>query len=233
MEELCGCVKNIARMTNLPILADGDTGYGEAINVMRLVRELEDAGAAAVHIEDQVLPKKCGHLNDKVLVSTEQMAAKIAAAKRASRHLLIMARTDSAASEGLDGAIARARAYIAAGADIIFPEALYTPDAFRVFAQAIDAPLMVNMTEFGRTPAMTADELADLGYKIVIWPVSSLRVAAKALEAFYQQLAGDGTTEPQLDKMQTRKRLYEVIGYHDYEALDASIVHSLIPSVKE
>jgi methylisocitrate lyase len=233
MEELCASVKNIARMTNLPILADGDTGYGEAINVMRLVRELEDAGAAAVHIEDQVLPKKCGHLNDKVLVSTEQMAAKIAAAKRASRHLLIMARTDSAASEGLDGAIARARAYVAAGADIIFPEALYTPDDFRSFAEAIDAPLMANMTEFGRTPAMTADELAALGYKIVIWPVSSLRIAAQALETFYRQLASDGTSAPQLNKMQTRKRLYEVIGYHDYEALDASIVHSLVPAVKD
>lgn len=229
MEELTGTVRAIARATGLPLIVDGDTGYGEALNAMRLVRELEDAGAAAVHIEDQVLPKKCGHLNDKTLVSTEQMAAKIAAARKARRHLVIIARTDAAASEGLQGAIARARAYAAAGADVVFPDALTSLEQFRAFAAAVPVPTMCNMTEFGRTPLIDATSLEAAGIGIVIWPVSSLRIAAFAMEAFFAGLAKDGTPAPQLDQMQTRKRLYELIGYHDYEALDASIVKSIAP----
>ena len=229
MEELAGTVRAIARATGLPLIVDGDTGYGEALNAMRLVRELEDAGAAAVHIEDQILPKKCGHLNDKTLIPTAQMAAKIAAARKARRHLVIIARTDAAASEGLDGAIARAKAYAAAGADVVFPDALASLDEFRAFAAAVPVPTMCNMTEFGRTPLIDAATLEAAGIGIVIWPVSSLRIAAHAMEAFFGKLAQDGTTEPQLDRMQTRKRLYELIGYHDYEALDASIVRSIVP----
>lgn len=229
MEELAGTVRSIARATGLPLIVDGDTGYGEALNAMRLVRELEDAGAAAVHIEDQVLPKKCGHLNDKTLVPTDQMAAKVAAARKARRHLVIIARTDAAASEGLQGAIARARAYAAAGADVVFPDALTSLEEFRAFASAVPVPTMCNMTEFGRTPLVDAATLETAGIGIVIWPVSSLRIAAQAMEAFFAQLAQDGTTAPQLDRMQTRKRLYELIGYHDYEALDASIVKSVAP----
>ena len=229
MEELTGTVRSIARATGLPLIVDGDTGYGEALNAMRLVRELEDAGAAGVHIEDQVLPKKCGHLNDKTLVPTEQMAAKIAAARKARRHLVIIARTDAAASEGLDGAIARARAYAAAGADVVFPDALTSLEQFRTFAAAVPVPTMCNMTEFGRTPLIDAASLEAAGIGIVIWPVSSLRIAAFAMEAFFAGLALDGTTAPQLNQMQTRKRLYELIGYHDYEALDASIVKSIAP----
>jgi methylisocitrate lyase len=196
---------------------------------MRLVRELEGAGAAAVHIEDQVLPKKCGHLNDKILVRPDEMAAKVAAAVRARRHLQIIARTDAAASEGVDGAIARARLYVEAGADAIFPEALRSEEAFKAFAAALPVPLLANMTEFGQTPHFTAQQFEQFGFKMVIWPVSSLRIAAKAMEAFYRQLAEDGTTEPQLDRMQTRARLYEVIGYHQYEALDSVIVRSMAP----
>lgn len=229
MEELTGTVRSIARATGLPLIVDGDTGYGEALNAMRLVRELEDAGAAAVHIEDQILPKKCGHLNDKTLIPTTQMAAKIAAACKARRDLVIIARTDAAASEGLDGAIARAKAYAEAGADVVFPDALTSLDQFRAFAAAVPVPTMCNMTEFGRTPLIDAAMLESAGIGIVIWPVSSLRVAAHAMEMFFAQLAKDGTTEPQLDKMQTRKRLYELIGYHDYEALDASIIKSVAP----
>ena len=229
MEELCLVVRVVARSTGLPLIVDGDTGYGEALNAMRLVRELEDAGAAAVHIEDQVLPKKCGHLNDKTLVSPEQMAAKIAAAKRASRHLVIIARTDAAASEGLDGAIARGRLYAKAGADVVFPDALTSLEQFRAFAAAMPVPAMANMTEFGRTPLETAAALEAVGIGIVIWPVSSLRIEAKALEGFYDALARDDTTAPQLERMLTRKRLYELIGYHDYEALDASIISSVAP----
>lgn len=229
MEELTFFVRSIGRATGLPLIVDGDTGYGEALNVMRLVRELEAAGAAAVHIEDQVLPKKCGHLNDKQLVSPEQAAAKIAAARRARRDLVIIARTDAAASEGLQGAIRRARLYAEAGADIVFPDALESAETFRAFISAVPVPTMVNMTEFGRSPMIPAQELQALGAKIVIWPVSSLRIAARAMQDLYGQLARDGDTAPQLGRMQTRKELYELIGYHDYEALDSSIVKSLVP----
>jgi methylisocitrate lyase len=229
MEELTLVVRVVARATGLPLIVDGDTGYGEALNAMRLVRELEDAGAAAVHIEDQVLPKKCGHLNDKSLIPASQMAAKIAAAKKASRHLVVIARTDAAASEGLQGAIARGKLYAAAGADVVFPDALTSLEHFAAFSAAMPVPTMANMTEFGRTPLETADALERAGVRIVIWPVSSLRVAAHAMEGFYRDLASDGTTAPQLARMMTRKRLYEVIGYHDYEALDASIVRSVPP----
>jgi len=229
MNELCDAVRTIARATGLPLVVDGDTGYGETINVMRLVRELEDAGAAAVQIEDQILPKKCGHLNDKRLISAEQMALKISAAREARTHLQIIARTDIAATEGVDGVIRRAQQYVEAGADIIFPEALTTREDLAKVATAIDAPLLANMTEFGRTPYLSAQEFADLGYKMVIWPVSSLRIAAKAVEDMYRNLAIQGTLEPQLDKMLTRKRLYEVIDYHGYESLDSSVIKSIAP----
>jgi len=199
LEELCCNVRSIARATQLPLVVDGDTGYGEAINTMRMVRELEAAGAAAVHIEDQVLPKKCGHLNDKTLVTTEQMAAKVAAARRARSHLRIIARTDAAGVEGLGSAIDRAHAYLKAGADAIFPDALTSVEDLREFAEAIDAPLLANMTEFGRTPYLSADEFEALGYSMVIWPVSALRVAAKAMADMYQHLAQHGSVEPVLD----------------------------------
>ncbi|MBL6928208.1 MAG: methylisocitrate lyase [Rhodospirillales bacterium] len=229
LEELCLITRSIARVTGLPILADGDTGYGEALNAMRMVRELEQAGAAAVQIEDQVLPKKCGHLNDKTLVSPEQMAAKIAAAAAARTHLRIVARSDAFADEGLDGLVARARLYMDAGADAIFPEALTSAEDFAAVAKTLDCPLLANMTEFGRSPSLTAAQLQELGYAMVIWPVSSLRIAAHAMEGFYTQLAADGATEPQLARMQTRKRLYEVIKYGDYEALDGTIIKSVAP----
>lgn len=228
-EELLLIVKSVAHATGLPLIVDGDTGYGEALNAMRLVRELETAGAAAVHIEDQILPKKCGHLNDKSLVPPEQMAAKIAAARKAARDIVIIARTDAAASEGLQGAIARARLYAEAGADIVFPDALTSLEQFRAFTSAVPKPVMANMTEFGRTPLETAAALESAGISIVIWPVSSLRIAARAMENFYGELARDGTTAPQVDRMLTRKRLYELIGYHDFEALDRSIVASAVP----
>ena len=153
LEELCFFVRAIFRATGLPLIVDGDTGYGEVINVMRTVRELEAAGAAAVQIEDQMLPKKCGHLSDKRLIPPGDMAAKVQAARRARSHLRIIARTDAAA-DGLDGAIARGRLYLDAGADIVFPEALASEDDFRAFVRGVDAPLLANMTEFGRTPPL-------------------------------------------------------------------------------
>jgi methylisocitrate lyase len=229
LDEVCFYVRQVVRAAQLPVLVDGDTGFGEVLNVMQMVRAFEEAGAAAVQIEDQELPKKCGHLNDKQLVSPAEMAAKIAAAVKARRHLYIVARTDAAESEGLDGAIARARLYVEAGADAIFPEALADADAFRTFAQAIEVPLLANMTEFGRTPAMTAKELEALGYKMVIWPVSALRMAAKAHAELYAGIRRDGGTHRLLPRMLTRAELYETIGYHAFETLDASIVRSVVP----
>lgn len=230
VDEACFFIRQVARASGLPVLVDGDTGYGEALNVMHMVRAFEDAGAGAVHIEDQLLPKKCGHLNDKKLADARDMAAKIAAAARARRHLFLIARTDAAASEGLDGAVARAKLYMEAGADAIFPEALTTREMFEAFAKAMPGvPLLANMTEFGRTPFFTAEEFRQMGYQMVIWPVSSLRVAAKAQEELYATIASTGATEAMLPRMQTRAELYKTIGYHDFEALDASIVATIVP----
>jgi methylisocitrate lyase len=228
VDEVCFFIKQVAR-SGLPVLVDGDTGYGEALNVMHMVRSFEDAGAAAVHIEDQLLPKKCGHLNDKKLASATDMAAKVHAASRARRHLYIIARTDAAASEGMDAAVDRANLYVEAGADAIFPEALYNADAFREFARRVKVPLLANMTEFGKTPFFTASEFEEMGYKMVIWPVSALRVANKAQEKLYAAIKRDGGTHKVLDDMQTRKELDATIGYHKYEELDASIVKTVIP----
>src|SRR5437667_4858777 len=193
VDEVCFFIRQLSRASGLPVLADGDTGYGEALNVMHMVRAFEDAGAGAVHIEDQILPKKCGHLNNKKLADPHDMAAKVAAAAKARRHLFIVARTDAAASEGIDGAVARAKRYIAAGADAIFPEALTNAEMFRAFAKAMPGvKLLANMTEFGQTPFFTAGEFEAMGFKMVIWPVSSLRVANKAQARLYAALKRDG-----------------------------------------
>ena len=234
VDEVCFFIRQVARASALPVLVDGDTGYGEALNVMHMVRCFEEAGAGAVHVEDQVLPKKCGHLNDKKLADARDMAAKVAAAARARRHLCIIARTDAAASEGLDGAVARARLYLEAGADAIFPEALTSRDMFEAFARRLPGvKLLANMTEFGRTPFFTASEFQAMGYRMVIWPVSSLRVAAKAQEELFTSIRANGGTHRLIDRMQTRAELYASIGYHDYEALDASIVATVVPAPAE
>lgn len=230
VNEVAFFIRQLARAGGLPILVDGDTGYGEALNVMHMVRVFEDAGAGAVHLEDQLLPKKCGHLNDKKLATPQEMAAKVAAAVKARRDLVIIARTDAAASEGLEGAIARARLYVEAGADAIFPEALTTVEMFRAFRAALpEVKLLANMTEFGRTPTLTADEFEQLGYDMVIWPVSSLRVANRVQEELYTALARDGTTTALIERMQTRKELYETIGLSEFEGLDATIAASVAP----
>ena len=231
VDEVCFFIRQVARGSGLPVLVDGDTGYGEALNVMHMVRSFEEAGAAAVHLEDQLLPKKCGHLNDKKLASPQDMAAKVRAASRARRDLFIIARTDAAASEGIDGAVARAKLYMEAGADAIFPEALTDAGMFRAFAERLPGvPLLANMTEFGRTPFFTADEFAQMGYKMVIWPVSALRVAAKAQSELYDSIRTYGGAHKMIDRMQTRAELYSTIGYSEYEALDSSIAGSVLPS---
>ena len=235
VDEVCFFVRQVARAAGLPVLVDGDTGYGEVLNVMAMVRAFEDAGAGAVQIEDQVLPKKCGHLNDKKLADAHDMATKVAAARRARRHLYIIARTDAAASEGMDGAVARAELYMRAGADAIFPEALHSAEMFREFAARMNGgegrgvPLLANMTEFGRTPFFTAAEFEDMGYRMVIWPVSSLRVANKAQAELFAAIRRDGGTHKVVDRMQTRSELYAAIDYAGYEALDAGIVATIVP----
>jgi methylisocitrate lyase len=230
VDDVCFFIRTVSRATGLPVLVDGDTGYGEALNVMAMVRAFEAAGAAAVHIEDQILPKKCGHLNDKKLAGRDEMCAKVNAARRARRDLYIIARTDAVASEGMEAAIDRAKAYVAAGADAIFPEALVNEEMFRKFRAAVDAPLLANMTEFGRTPFFTRDQFAAMGYEMVIWPVSSLRIEARAVGELYATLAENGSTESLLPRMQPRAELYETIGLAAYEALDASIVATVLPT---
>ncbi len=232
VDEVCFFIRQVARASGLPVLVDGDTGYGEALNVMHMVRSFEEAGAAAVHLEDQLLPKKCGHLNDKKLADANDMAAKVAAAAKARRDLVIVARTDAVASEGLDAAVARAKLYVQAGADAIFPEALSTGEMFRTFAERLPGvKLLANMTEFGRTPFFTATEFEQMGYRMVIWPVSSLRVANKAQQELYASIRTSGGTRAMVERMQTRNELYDLIGLHDYEALDASIVRTIVPQV--
>ncbi|MCX7931665.1 MAG: methylisocitrate lyase [Rhodovarius sp.] len=230
IEDVCFHIRQVVRAAMLPVLVDGDTGYGEALNVMHMVRCFEEAGAAAVHLEDQLLPKKCGHLNDKKLAPAGEMAAKIAAARKARRHLYIIARTDAVASEGMDAAIDRAKRYLEAGADAIFPEALTSREMFVEFARRLPGvKLLANMTEFGRTPFFTAAEFEQMGYAMVIWPVSHLRVAAKAWESLYAEIRAEGGTHKSLSRMQTRAELYETIGYHDYEALDHSLIRTVLP----
>ncbi|WP_375390987.1 methylisocitrate lyase [uncultured Sphingomonas sp.] len=230
VDEVAFFIRQIVRAAGLPLLVDGDTGYGEALNVMHMVRTFEEAGAGAVHLEDQVLPKKCGHLNGKSLVPLTDMAAKVAAAKKAARDLVIVARTDAVGVDGFDAAVERARAYVDAGADAIFPEGLTSREMFERFHAALpDTPLLANMTEFGKTPFFTASEFEAMGYRMVIWPVSSLRVANKAQAELYASIRAHGGTHEMVDRMQTRQELYDTIGLHDYEALDASIVKTIVP----
>ncbi|MFD2629454.1 methylisocitrate lyase [Oceanobacillus kapialis] len=226
--EMADRARDLIRATNLPVLVDIDTGFGGILNVARTAREMLEANVAAVQIEDQQLPKKCGHLNGKQLVKTEEMAQKIQAIKKAAPSLVIVARTDAKANEGMEAAIDRALAYVEAGADAIFPEALQTEEEFRLFAQKVDVPLLANMTEFGKTPYFTAEAFQEMGFKMVIYPVTSLRVAAKAYERVFQLIKEEGTQKDALDDMQTRKELYETISYHDFEELDQNIAKTVL-----
>ena len=223
LAELTDAVRWMTRAAGLPLIVDADTGFGEAINVIRSARELEAAGAAAMQIEDQVLPKRCGHLDGKSVVSADAFAEKIAAAAGARRDMLIIARTDVRAIEGMDAAIARGLMCRRAGADIIFPEAMQSPDEFRAYANAVGGPLLANMTEFGKTPYLTVPEFAALGYAIVIFPVTTLRAAAKTTEDLLTDIKRSGTQVGWLDRMQTRRELYELIEYDAYAEADAGL----------
>jgi len=218
-DELVNAARAIVRASPLPLLVDIDTGYGETLNIVRLIRELEEIGVAAVQIEDQETPKRCGHLEGKHLISIEEMVARLNAIRYARRDLLIIARTDARGVTSLDDAMARARVYAANGADIIFPEGLQSADEFAAFRRAVDVPLLANMTEFGKTPYLTLAEFQSLGYNLVIYPVSGLRLAAKAMAEGYATLRATGTLEEMLPRMLTRQELYDLIEYAAHEAM--------------
>ncbi|TQR36056.1 methylisocitrate lyase [Lysinibacillus sphaericus] len=227
--EVAQRASEIIQATNLPILVDIDTGFGGILNVARTAREMVEAGVAAVQLEDQNLPKKCGHLNGKTLVSQEEMIQKIKMIKQIAPTLVIIARTDARSVEGLEQAISRANAYVAAGADAIFPEALQTEKEFKQFASELDAPLLANMTEFGQTPYYTAKEFEKMGYSMVIYPVTSMRVAAKAYERVFDLIKNTGTQKEAIEDMQTRSELYETISYYKFEDLDSELAKTILP----
>jgi methylisocitrate lyase len=215
MSEVVRLAGYAANAVKIPAIVDADTGFGGTENVARTIRELEAAGLAGCHIEDQEFPKRCGHLPSKSIVDLEEMVGKVNAAVAARRDpdFFIVARTDARAAEGFDRAVERAGEYLAAGADAIFPEALQTPEEFRDFAKEIELPLLANMTEFGKSPLLSFEELVDFGYRIVIFPQSAFRVSMKASEEFLRALKKAGTQSGWIDRMQTREELYELLDY--------------------
>ncbi|MEV4874421.1 methylisocitrate lyase [Streptomyces cyaneofuscatus] len=229
--EIAARAQQIARVTDLPALIDADTGFGEPMNAARTVQLMEDAGLAGLHLEDQVNPKRCGHLDGKTLVGREEMVRKVRAAVDARRDpdFLLMARTDARGPEGLAAAIDRAKAYVDAGADAVFPEALADEGEFEAFRAAVDVPLLANMTEFGKGPLLDAATLENLGYNIALYPVTLFRLAMGAVEDGLAVLAADGTQQALLPRMQTRSRLYEVLGYEEYGAFDSAVFDFTLP----
>lgn len=224
LTEFAAAARAISAACPMPLICDADTGFGEALNVERTVREFESAGAAGIHLEDQILPKRCGHLSGKGLVDAATMAAKIraAVAARQDPDFLIIARTDSRGVHGYDDAVARANLYRSAGADAIFPEALETPEEFARFAKDSPGLLLANLTEFGKSPPLDAATLGAMGYRMIIFPVTSLRVALKAVEELFAGLAAVGHARDHLPRMMTRADLYDVLGYTGYEERDRS-----------
>lgn len=225
LTEVAGRAKQIARMTELPAIVDADTGFGEPMNVARTIQELEDAGLAGTHIEDQINPKRCGHLDGKAVVDEDTAIKRIRAAADARRdeNFLIMARTDIRAIEGLDAAIDRAKALVDAGADAIFPEAMRTIGEFEAMAAALDVPILANMTEFGKSELFSVDALRDAGVRMVIWPVSLLRIAMGAAGRALDTLNDEGHLTSKLGEMQHRADLYELIDYESYNRFDSGV----------
>ena len=225
LTEVAGRGEQIAAAVDLPTLIDADTGFGEPMNVARSIETLEARGLAGCHIEDQVNPKRCGHLDGKAVVPTEEMMRRVRAAVLARRdpNFVVCARTDARAIEGVDAAIERARAYVDAGADMIFPEALVDEVEFATFRAAVSVPLLANMTEFGKSKLLSASTLESLGINVVIYPVTLLRLAMGAVEAGLRVILADGTQESLVGSMQTRERLYELLRYDGYTAFDTDI----------
>jgi methylisocitrate lyase len=222
MSEFAERARGITAASSLPLLVDADTGFGGPLEVERAVGEFERAGAAGIQIEDQRLPKRCGHLSGKSLVSAGEMEQKIraAASARSDPEFLIVARTDARGVDGLEAAVARSRRYLEAGADVIFPEALQSRGEFAGFRREIEAPLLANMTEFGRSPLLSVAELDELGYQIALFPVTTLRAAMKAAERALREISRSGSQQSLLDSMQTRAELYDLLGYRGYEERD-------------
>ncbi|MBV6493413.1 MAG: 2,3-dimethylmalate lyase [Turneriella sp.] len=224
--ELADYVRGLYQATNLPILVDVDTGFGEVVHIPRTVLEMEGAGAAMIQMEDQKLPKKCGHLEGKELVTADEMCRKIDAFVKTRKNLMLMARTDAHAIFGIEEAIKRAKMYVNAGADCIFPEALKTEDEFKQFASEVKVPLLANMTEFGKTPYIPAKKFEEWGYKIVIYPVTSLRTQMKAVERVFTAIKNEGSQESEVKNMQTRQELYDLIDYAGYGEFDEGVSKS-------
>ncbi len=224
MTEVTQAVSQITSRVDLPLIVDIDTGFGEVVNLTRAISEMERVNAAAVQIEDQVVPKRCGHLDGKELIDASDMVKKVIAAKDASMNsLVVVARTDAVSVEGIDSALERARLYAKAGADVIFPEALRTRSEFKEFASKIGVPLLANMTEFGKTDYITLSEFSAMGYRLVIFPVTTFRVMMGTVRGALAELARSGTHKRLLKKMMTRAEFYELIDYRGYETLDASV----------
>jgi methylisocitrate lyase len=230
LTEVAGRAKQIARMTELPAIVDADTGFGEPMNVARTIQELEDAGLAGTHIEDQVNPKRCGHLDGKSVVDENTAIKRIRAAADARRddNFLIMARTDIRAIDGLDAAIDRAKALVDAGADAVFPEAMRTLAEFEAMANALDVPILANMTEFGKSELFSTEQLRSAGVNIVIWPVSLLRTAMGAAGRALDTLNEEGQLTSKLGEMQHRADLYELIDYESYNHFDSGVFNFTI-----
>ncbi|GGH75594.1 methylisocitrate lyase [Pullulanibacillus pueri] len=231
--EVAEKARELVRAANLPLLVDIDTGYGGILNVSRAAKEMVEAKVAAVQIEDQSLPKKCGHLNGKKLIPAQEMMEKIRTIKEIAPSLIVVARTDAKAIEGVDRAIERVNQYVEAGADAIFPEAFITEEEFKKVRREVKAPLLANMTEFGKTPYYKAREFEAFGYQMVIYPVTSLRVAAKAYERVFTEIFQRDTQEGCLQDMQTREELYQTIKHYDYEGLDQHIEKTVLNDIGE
>jgi methylisocitrate lyase len=232
LTEVAGRAQQISRMTDLPTLVDADTGFGEPMNVARTIQSLEDAGVSGLHIEDQVNPKRCGHLDGKAVVDADTATKRIRAAADARRdpNLLIMARTDIRAIEGVEAAITRAKQLVDAGADALFPEAMANLEEFEAIRNAVDVPILANMTEFGKSKLFTKQQLTDVGINVIIYPVSLLRLAMGEAERGLDVLKETGTLESVVTQMQTRARLYELLDYESYNSFDASVFNFAIPT---
>jgi len=226
LTEMVMNARYIVQATSIPVISDADTGYGNAVNVMRTVLEFERAGVAGIHIEDQVAPKRCGHIEGKEIVSTEEMVGKIraACAARSESDFVIIARTDSCSVLGFDEAVRRGRAYLEAGADVVFPEALVSEEEFREYAKAVKGCLLANMTEFGKSPYLTSQQLEAMGYKIVIFPATAMRVALKAIWELLTTLKETGTQKDLISRMFTRKELYELVDYDKFHECEREFV---------
>lgn len=223
--EVASEITRICGASTLPLIVDADTGFGEPVNVVRTVRMFEQAGAAGMHLEDQVLPKRCGHLNGKKIVEQDEMVRKIkiAVQSRKNENFTIIARTDARSVLGVDDAIDRSNAYLESGADIIFTEALESVDEFRKFQNEVKGPLLANMTEFGKSPLLSVKELKEIGYRAVIFPLTAFRVSLKAMQNTYSHIMKNGTQRDFMDKLMTRADFYELIGYNEYEKEDSEL----------